>query len=72
MTKKAYQLDDLTVLWAVYSTFSVFSDLSVKRQTNQSMLTFKVIEGERGIFLTVACNCSSLVCIVLFNDTWSQ
>ena len=49
MTKKAYQLDDLTVLWAVYSTFFVLSDLSVKRQTNQSMLTFKVIEGERGI-----------------------
>ena len=36
MTKKAYQLDDLTVLWEVYSTFFVLSDLSVKRQTNQT------------------------------------
>ena len=44
MTKEAQQLDDLTVLWAVYLTFSVLSDLSVKPQTNQSMLTLKVKE----------------------------
>ena len=50
MTKK--QLDDLTTLWAVKSTFSVLSDLSLKPQTNQGtcMLTLKVGEGQIGIF----------------------
>ena len=38
------------MLSAALYYFSVLGDLSLKPQTNQSMLTFKVTEGQIGIF----------------------
>ena len=50
-----------TVLCAVSFTFSVLSGFSLKLQTNQSVLTFKVKGKFEVNFLTIVCNCSPLV-----------
>ena len=42
MNKKTWKFDDLPVLSVVWFTVSVLSDLSLKPQTSQCMLTFKV------------------------------
>ena len=62
---EAWKFDDLTVLCAV---LSALRNLSLKPWANQDMLTLKVIEGRwrsNRNLLTVACNCSRLVIIII-------
>ena len=67
--QKAWKFDDLTVLPAVWFTFSVLRDLFLKPWVDQHLLTFKVKVKVKWNLLTVACNSSILVIILFFPDT---
>ena len=61
---EAWKFDNLTMLCAVWFTFSVLRDLFLKPWADQHLLTFKINVKVKLEFLTVACNSSILVIII--------